>query len=193
MKFRNTAFTLILALFMCSHIATAQEVEAEHANEPTIGLGLQAYPTGFMPGLQFEHPLSAHGLLHLRVGLNIFDHKDLGKHEEEIGSGYGGSLGYKHFFNDKATKWSLMLKTDVCFNSVDWRDGFDLPSAPEKGTTDITVLQPTLELGYTMMLTEQLYFTPSAAFGLEWNVQTEGEPTGEGPIVLVGVAFGMKL
>lgn len=192
MNIKNIAITLVIALFTCNHIAMAQAVEEEHANEPTLGLGLQVYPTGFMPSLQFEHPLSDHGLLQVRAGLNIFDHRDLGKQDEEIGSGFGGSLGYKHFFNDEATKWSLMLKTDVWFNTVDWRNDLMSPS-PEIGTTDIVVLQPTLELGYTLMLTDHLFVTPSLAFGLEWNVQTEGEPMGEGPILLGGVVFGMKL
>ena len=69
---------------------------------------------------------------------------------------------------------------------VDWQTG------NESGETSITVLQPTAELSYVIRK-NSFYFAPSAAFGVEWNVQTDGEPTGEGAILLVGVQIGMNV
>jgi hypothetical protein len=35
-------------------------------------------------------------------------------------------------------------------------------------------------------------FTPGIAFGVEINVKTEGEPVGEGAIILVGLMLGKR-
>ena len=119
--------------------------------------------------------------LYTRIGINVFDHRDLGVQAEETGSGYGLSLGYKRYFNDHQDAWRLGIKNDIWFNSVDWEN-----DASSMGTTDIVVVQPTVEVSYVFNK-GAFMIVPSLAFGLEWNVKTDGEPTGEGPIGLLGV------
>jgi hypothetical protein len=55
------------------------------------------------------------------------------------------------------------------------------------------VLQPTLEAGWGFVVGEKIVFTPTVAFGFEINVKTEGEPTGEGAIVLLGINLAYRL
>lgn len=151
----------------------------------------QLYPTGIITGLRFEKAIPNNATIHAKLGVNIFDHRDLGVHDGEEGSGFGFDLGYKRFFNESRTKWSLGVKTGVWFNEVDW---FDVGPTDERitGTTDIVVIQPTLEAGYTFLFRQSFVLTPTLAFGLEWNVKTTGEPTGEGPILLVGILAGKR-
>ena len=74
------------------------------------------------------------------------------------------------------------------WNSIDWRDNIDTP--PEiTGKTDITVIQPTLLLEDAFSLSDKWTLTPSIGIGYEWNASTDGEPTGEGAILLVGVSL----
>ena len=54
-----------------------------------------------------------------------------------------------------------------------------------EGETDIWVLQPTVRAGYRLMSTLDL----SASLGAEINVSTDGEPVGEGAILLVGLRW----
>jgi len=133
--------------------------------------------------------------LHFRIGYQIIDHRDLGVQADETGSGYGFSLGYKRFLNQSGT-WSLMLKNDFWINSIDWEDfeiGMNGEDVAVSGTSDILVLQPTLQAEYNWAVSDHLFISPSVAFGLEWNVKTEGRPTGEGPILLVGVSLSHSL
>ncbi len=81
--------------------------------------------------------------------------------------------------------WRLGIKNDVWKNNVTWTtDG-------QSDDTDILVIQPTAELSY-VWLKSNFVIAPSVAFGLEWNVETKGEPTGEGPILLVGIQLGHR-
>lgn len=185
--------TLILSLFFS--IISVLQLSGQDSNAETtytgstIGLDMQVYPTGIIPGIRYELPLSTKSNLYLRAGYQIIDHRDLGVQDDETGTGYGFSLGYRRFFNETRTKWSLMLKTDVWFNTIDWTN----ESTATMGTTDLVVLQPTAQLEYAFDLGERLVLAPNVAFGLEWNVSTDGEPTGEGPILLLGVALAYKL
>ena len=146
----------------------------------------QAYPTGLIPGVRIEKSLGVKSAAHVRLGYNWIRHRDLGKHDDEHGVGFGFTIGYKRYFRNNHDGFSLGLKNDIWWNTIDWTDE---PSS--SGTTDITVLQPTLELAYSFIKGD-LVISPSLAFGFEWNVRTEGEPTGEGAILLVGIQIGKR-
>jgi hypothetical protein len=162
-------------------------------SQTTVNAELQVYPTGIIPGVRIEKLVTDNTSVHLRVGLNIFDHRDLGVHDEETGWGYGFTIGAARNLGD--SKFSLGLRNDIWFNSVDWRDELDFSTDPDilyiNGETDIIVVQPTAELTYRIE-TGKLVIRPSLAVGLEWNVRTVGEPTGEGPIGLIGVIVGKR-
>jgi hypothetical protein len=163
------------------------------ANAQTdISFEFQAYPTGLIPGLRVEQGFGDKSALHLRLGANLFDHRNLGVQDEERGSGFGFSVGYKRYLKNDHKGWSLGLKNDIWFNTVNWVDNIS-GGTDQEGTTKIVVVQPTAELGYLMKFGNNWVFTPSIAFGFEVNVKTEGEPTGEGAIFLLGLSIGRRL
>ncbi len=153
-----------------------------------IGVEFQAYPTGYMPGVRLERNFGTRHALHLRVGANIFDHRDWGKHLRERGAGVGFTLGYKRYFSEGHEGLFLGLRNDIWWNQVDWGRDNGLPS---EGTTKITVVQPTVEGGYTFVK-NHFFWTPSLGFGFEINAITDGEPTGEGAILLAGLIVGYR-
>lgn len=156
-----------------------------------LGFEFQAYPTGLIPGLRLETGFADQHALHLRLGYNALDHQGYGVHEDETGGGYGFTLGYKYYFKPGFERWFLGIKNDLWWNEVDWKDGIGT-GTEIAGTTNITVVQPTLEAGFAMKVGPSWFFSPSLALGYEINVQTDGEPTGEGPIVLLGFTFGKR-
>ncbi|MEM9723442.1 MAG: hypothetical protein AAGA10_29500 [Bacteroidota bacterium] len=151
-----------------------------------LAVEFQIYPTGFLPGISIDHSLSGKSVLYGRVGANLFDHRDLGVQDEEEGAGLGFSLGYKNYFKEGRIGWRWGIKNDIWRNTVDWQTGTDT------GETKIWVVQPTAELSYVFRKTHY-FIAPSAALGFEWNVETDGEPTGEGAILLLGVQIGFEL
>lgn len=72
---------------------------------------------------------------------------------------------------------------------IDWRDD----AGPRAGSTDITVLQPTVQGGYDFSLGGgRFVLETTLAAGFEFNVRTDGEDVGEGPILLLGLGIAHR-
>ncbi len=156
-----------------------------------LNFELQVYPTGIIPGLRIEQNHNSKSATHIRLGYNWIRHRDLGIQDDERGHGFGFTLGHKRYFREGHKGWNLGVKSDFWWSILEWQQNIDQPNGTS-GTTKITVIQPTLELGY-LIKKENIHFTPTLAFGYEWNVKTNGEPTGEGAILLLGIHVGKRL
>ena len=152
-----------------------------------LGLELQAYPAGVITGLHVQRSLGERDVLTFRAAWNATDRQDFGEHDDESGGGFGGGVGYRRWLESDREGWMWGGRIDLWDLEVDWED--DAPSA-SKGTTDVLVLQPTIEGGYSFGLGESAWRCDVvAAFGFEINVDSDGEDVGEGPIGLLGVTF----
>lgn len=156
------------------------------------GLEVQVYPTGIIPGLRFEKNFTQKDLAALRLGYQFIDHRDQGKHDTEKGTGFGGTLGYKRYFKENFVGPSLGIRSDLWANKIDWESKLETGEIA-KGTTNILVVQPTLEFGWGFPISDKLILTPTAAFGFEFNVKTKGEATGEGAIILAGLTASYRI
>ncbi|MEO1628618.1 MAG: hypothetical protein AAFV25_25955, partial [Bacteroidota bacterium] len=157
-----------------------------------LSIEIQAYPTGVLYGLRFDTGLGAKSSGNVRLGYNMVRHRDLGVNEDERGGGFGGSLGYRYHLSPSKEKWFGGMRTDVWFNEVEWKNQIG-EIDEDKGTTNIVVLQPTVEAGYVLPLGEGGWFlSPSIAFGFEINVVSDGKDVGQGAILLVGFSFGKR-
>ena len=172
---------LFAALFIFTQSSVAQI---------DVNIELQAYPTGIIPGLRIEHNQGNKSATHIRLGYNWIRHRDLGVQDDERGDGIGFTLGHKRYFKEGHEGWHLGIKSDFWWNTIDWKNNIGEVNEVS-GTTNITVIQPTLELGY-LISKPNLLITPTIAFGYEWNVKTEGQPTGEGAILLIGIQIGKR-
>ena len=157
-----------------------------------IGLEVQAYPTGVIPGIHLEWGLSDKDGLQARLGYNVVRHRDLGVHGDEKGGGFGFTLGYRRYFKDNRNGFFLGARSDFWFNKMDWKDNVN-QSNEVTGQSDIIVFQPTAEAGYVFNIGDSgVIFVPSIAFGAEINVKTDGAEVGEGAILLLGFTFGKR-
>lgn len=197
-------FSFLFLLSVCFNLWSQDEIKPFSTFD--IGIEFQAYPTGIMPGLRLETNVSSRSTIHLRLGQNIFDHKDFPKqaginnHDSETGSGLGFSLGYKRYLKEDLSKLFVGVRTDFWFNQVDWSASeftncMSCDPVVITGRTDILVVQPTLEAGWLFLLGEKQHFfvTPEVAVGYEWNAVVNGQQTGYGVIALAGVHFGLRL
>ncbi len=152
----------------------------------SLGLEFQAYPTGLIPTLSYKRALAnEHWSWGLRLGGNFFDHRDFGVQQMEKGKGLGFSPEYSFYlqsFSQKSLFFSL--RSDFWRNWVRWENV--LPNDGRmSGLTRLLVVQPTLQAGYQWVGTHWR-FALTTAFGFEINALTQGEPTGQGPIFLLG-------
>ncbi len=153
-----------------------------------FGIEVQVYPTGVIPGLHLQKAISPYSAMNLRLGYQQINHRDLGVHESEIGSGFGFTIGYRQYFREGHDGFVLDARNDFWWNTLNWKDNID--SFDElRGQSKIIVAQPTLKGGYSIVFGQKddYVFTPTIAFGYEINVKTEGSPVGEGAILLLGI------
>ncbi len=155
-----------------------------------VAFEFQAYPTGLIPGARVEVASGKHAG-HLRLGYNWIRHGSAGEHQNERGNGFGFSFGYKRYFSETQLGSFVGIKNDVWFNTIDWKDNIGLPNEIG-GRSDVIVAQPTATFGYTFRLNPIMVIAPTISLGYEINVWTDGEPTGEGAIFLLGFHVGRR-
>ncbi len=177
---KATVLTFIL-LFLCFAVQAQDDANFE----------LQVYPTGIIPGIRLEKNFALKHAAHIRVGAQFINHWGFGVQEKEWGYGYGTSFGYKRFYKEDFQGYSLGLKCDLWQNFISWKNDPNT-TMETSGKTEIYVIQPTLEFGRTFLKNKNRIITPTIAVGFEWNVRTEGQPTGEGAILLIGVLIGKR-
>lgn len=157
-------------LFVCCTIIHGQDIT-------DLSFNLQVYPTGIITQLSIDKTIGPKSLVGLRIGSNVFRHRDLGVHDDEKGQGFGFTPTYTYYFNENRTQWNITLKNDFWWSSVDWYDLVNTDMLV--GESDIIVLQPTADIAYTFVIGNSFIITPSLAAGWEWNIKTTGgEPTG---------------
>lgn len=185
----SLAPSLLVVAF--SALASCQYTPGIRTTDPsslplTLAPEVQVYPAGVIPGLQLRrHPTSA-DTVYFRVGANLTERNDWGEHDDESGTGFGGGIGWRRSLAGVpgGTGWLYGARMDLWSLEIDWRD-----PGPREGTTDVLVLQPTLEAGYGWTLTSGSRVELVLGLGAEINVDTDGEDVGEGAIALVGLTF----
>lgn len=190
-KLSYSRYTFLLMIILCLQYSKGWSQSNETSrSQITLGPEFQIYPTGLLPGIRIEKQLGNKSSLNFRLAAQIIDHRDLGVQDDETGSGFGASIGIRNFFKTYNKGWSITGRLDVWKNSIDWSSTENGNTI--SGNTKITVLQPTALLEYAFAK-NNITISPSLGFGYEWNVATNGAPTGEGAILLLGCTIGFNL
>lgn len=176
MKTSKITYLLVTVFFFAS-FSYAQTLDKKASAKRTdLGLSVQLYPAGIIPTINLEQYTSENTSLLFRLGGNFVDRQDFSdENDEEEGSGFGGSIGYRKHFPLKTGKIVAGINFDAWNLWIDWRDDINQPQE-SSGTTYILVLQPWLEAGYYLPLksaSSQLGIT--LGFGREINAITNGK------------------
>lgn len=177
----------ILPVLVLSFIFS--EIHAQDVGYSTTDIGgeFQWYPAGTISGLHIAFNSQFHHSMHVRIGYNKTNRKDWGEHDEEKGQAWGGTIGYRYYFRPFPHKFFIGARTDLWRMNIDWKQG------NQTGQTKTWTLQPTLEIGYTFFVNDQMFITPSIANGAEINIKTEGQEVGQGFVTLAGISLGVRL
>lgn len=180
-------------LFFCFFLmlVTHTQAQEEETEKGLVAWGLDAqrYPAGFIFQAKADWAVGKKGLLMAKGGYNLARRQDFGKKDKEEGGGFGFSGALREYFKPGRTGFYSELQISTWFLDIDWED--DIPV--RRGSTDITVIQPTIGIGYDLLLPPNVKLSMIIAFGYELNVITSGEPVGEGGISLVGLSASFLL
>lgn len=145
---------------------------------------LRAYPSGGIGSIGLLFAADARTELGLSLAYNVAERGDAGEHDDESGEGFGVGIEARRFRGSAPTGWFYGARAELFQLDIDWRD------RSRRGSTEITVLQPTARLGYRFALAGRgLSLELAGGLGAEINVQTDGEEVGEGAIGLIGIAI----
>ncbi len=180
----------VLPVFQALGLAlVAAALSACVSNRPALGVEVEAYPAGIIPGLHGQWEIDDRSALTARVAGNFTDRQDFGEHDDESGGGFGGGVGYRSYLGPSREGWLWGARVDLWSLDIDWVDDPGTASR-RSGSTDITVLQPSFELGYGMRLGKSDWRVEwILGLGAEINVDTDGEDVGEGAILLFGATL----
>lgn len=149
------------------------------------GLDMQVYPAGLISGLRAEYSLDPIQNLNLRIAYNLARRQDFGKHDDERGGGFGGGIGYRRFGIRERLPFFAGIRVDWWELTIDWQQKVN--SIQTSSSTRLGVLQPTVEFGYDWRVHESWSLIATVSVGAEINVISQGEPVGEGAILLFGL------
>lgn len=179
--------TIFFAIVLFSTVARSQDGVEVGYRTTDIGAQFQYHYYGTVTSLHAAFNSRMHHSLLVQFGYIKADRKDKGEKDEETGSGWGGGLGYRYYFRPHPHKLFIGLKADIYKMKIDWADGI------LTGQSRTWMLQPSLELGYTIVVNDQGFITPFIASGYQANVKTEGDKVGQGLVPIIGISAGFRL
>lgn len=188
---------VLVLIFSCfSFVSKSQEITplaSGYSGFVNYGIEFQWYPAGIMPTIEADYAIGSHMTIMGRIGMNIADRQDFSPHHDhEEGNGPGGSLGVRYYLKPgEFGKFYAGLRSDIWSMTINWTNN---GPPVEKGSSDILIVQPTLELGYLHRFGDSPWKAGlSLTNGFEINVKTEGEEVAQGLITLVGVRINRTL
>lgn len=144
----------------------------------------RAYPAGGIFSIGALLPYGPQNELGISALYNVAERGDAGQHDDESGEGFGLGIEARRFHASAHKGWFYGVRGELFQLGIDWRD------PGRRGSSDITVLQPTARLGYRWTLPgRQLSLELAGGLGAEINLATDGEAVGEGAIGLLGLAI----
>lgn len=182
-------------VFCCFYnICTAQQNKKKEAGSRILaGTEVLWYPAGWIAGATAGYYVTPKHFISAGLGVDIANRKDFGKNDDEKGTGFGGSLGYRFVFTPDKSSFLLGTRIDLFSMKVKWKDNIGTPQVIN-GTTKITIFQPTANVGYWIKpKNSQFNFLFSAGGGAEINIKTNGREVGEGGIWLIGACVYYSL
>ena len=173
--------TVLFLLILFFHCAKSQEELGYNTND--IGGEFQWYPSGKITSLHVAFNAIMHHSVIVRLGYNQINRDN----NIEKGSAWGGAIGYRYYFRLLPHKFFVGARAGLWRTKIDWAQ--DL----ETGETMTWTVQPTFEIGYTFIINDWAFITPSISSGVDINLKTEGEKVEQGFITLIGISAGFRI
>lgn len=185
-RFQELGQKLFASVFLLSFLSLASCSVA--ADGWRYGPEVQAYPTGYIPGVQVQIPWHQQDVVVMRAAANLTNRGDDGEHDQEAGGGAGLGVGWRRYEHKGYEGWLIGARLDAWSLDIDWRD--DVPGTPRRGSTDALVLQPTIEGGFSWRLGKSAWTCDlTVGLGKEINLDENGESVGDGAIALFGITL----
>ena len=153
-----------------------------------IGAEYQYVKDGPAFNLQLALNAEEHHSIVMRAGYMKAAGKTTATHNNEAGSGWGGSVGYRYYFSILPKRFFAGARAGLWNMNINW-------SVPEaEGVSKLLVLQPAFETGYTLLVNDMLFITPYISAGTQITLNAKGEKVsyGNGFVPMAGISVGWR-
>jgi len=181
---KKPSFLVIAFLFLAS---TAKSQDFGYTTVD-VGGEYQWNPDGMITSLQFAFNSKVHSSFLIRGGYNKVNVKRTALHDSEEGTGWGGSIGYRYYVGVIPRRFFIGLRADV------WNMNIHHSIPVTESTSKLSVFQPGVETGYTILINEQFFITPSITASTQITVATKGDKVdyGQGFKPMAGISAGWR-
>lgn len=149
-----------------------------------LGLEVRAYPAGAIVAADWRLGDTETLKWGVLAGYNFARRGDAGRHDDEDGGGPGLGIYAQQGLPQRPWFWGARL--ELFQLDIDWRE-----ADGRGGSSEVSVLQPTVSLGYRWLAGSPVEIELAAHLGAEINLSTRGESVGEGPIGLLGLRLSL--
>lgn len=121
-------------------------------------------------------------------GYNKLNRQSTSKHASETGNGWGGFLGYRYHFSVMPKRFFIGVRAGIRSMNVSWA------TTESAGTSNLLVLQPGLETGYTFLINDMFFITPHIIASLQKKLAEKGENVSFGKdfLPMAGISCGWR-
>jgi Protein of unknown function (DUF3575) len=153
-----------------------------------IGAEYQYTKSGPSYNLQVAFNSEEHHSIVLRAGYNIATGQTTPTHNNEEGSGWSGSLGYRYYFSVLPKRFFIGARAAVAAMDIQWS------IHATNGSSKLMVLQPAVETGYTLLINDMFFITPHISAGIQTTLNNKGEKVtyGNGFLPGAGISMGWR-
>jgi hypothetical protein len=188
-KFHLMKKPLLLSLSLIFISITSWSQEDFGYKTHDIGAETQLNGDGIAFLLHLAMNSRIHHSLILQGGYNNVSSKNVSPTGQEKGSGWGGAIGYRYYTGIIPKRFYIGVRAGFWKMDIDWSNSLI------KGTSKLNIFQPAVETGYTFLINEVFFITPSfmATQLIKLNTQGTEVQYGEGGLNLQpGISVGWR-
>lgn len=175
----------VIAILILAFSARSQEVGY---NTTDIGAAYQYSPDFNAFSLHLAMNAKIHHSFIIRGGYVNAGSQKTSLHTSESGSGWTAGIGYRYHFSVIPKRAFMGLGLGIQSVNINWSNTL------LEGTTRLTLFQPSIEAGYTVVINDYFFITPSVSGIIQSKLNSKGQDVDYGNDFLpsAGISIGWR-
>lgn len=138
--------------------------------------------------LQFALNAKEHHSFVFGGGYKKLNRQSTADHSVEDGNGWGGFLGYRYHFSIMPKRFFIGVRAGIQSMNINW------VTTEAEGKSELLLLQPGLETGYTFLINDLFFITPHIIASLQKKLNAKGEAVSCGTdfLPMAGISLGWR-
>lgn len=155
-------------------------------NTTDIGAEFQYYKDGKFIGLHLATNAKLHHSFNATIGYYMAGDPTASFYYNQNTGGLGFGLGYRYYVNLRPHGFFIGAKADLFTNKI------MLNTQTSEGPYTSSILIPSLQTGYMILINDIFFITPTVSVGYKTNLQDKMSADEKKAVALLGISCGFK-